>query len=119
MVWNIYVYAKENGEEPVSEFIASLPPKHQAKALWEVDLLSEHGIAMREPYVKSVKGERYKGIMELRVQQGNDISRIFYFLSVGNNFVLLHGFLKKDHKTPLQELETALRYMQDFRRRHL
>lgn len=51
MGWNIRLYAKENGEEPVSAFIASLPPKHQAKALWEIDLLEEHGAALREPYV--------------------------------------------------------------------
>ncbi|MCI1955831.1 MAG: type II toxin-antitoxin system RelE/ParE family toxin [Oscillospiraceae bacterium] len=119
MGWNVRLYAKENGEEPVSVFIASLPSKHQAKALWEIDLLEEHGAALREPYVKAVSGERYKGMMELRIQHGSDISRIFYFFPVRDTFILLHGFVKKDMKTPRRELETALRYMDDYRRRYL
>ena len=117
MEWNVVYYKKENGEEPVVDFIASLPSKHRAKALWEVRLLAEHGKSLREPYTKSIQGEKYKGLFELRVQQGKDISRVFYCLPVGNTFVLLHGFVKKMHKTPQRELETALRYMKDYLRR--
>lgn len=118
MKWNVIYYQKESGEEPVADFIASLPSKHRAKALWEVRLLVEYGTALREPYSKSIQGEKYKGLFELRVQQGNDISRIFYFLPVGNTFILLHGFIKKAGKTPTRELDTALRYMQDYQRRY-
>ena len=69
-------------------------------------------------YKKSIQGEKYKGLFELRVQQGNDISRIFYCLPVGNTFVVLHGFMKKTGKTPSRELETALRYKNDYLRRY-
>ncbi|MDR1764537.1 MAG: type II toxin-antitoxin system RelE/ParE family toxin [Lachnospiraceae bacterium] len=69
------------------------------------------------PYVDSIKGEKYKGLWELRIQQGSDISRIFYFLTIGNKFVLLHGFLKKTTKTPQAELDTALRNRDDYLRR--
>jgi phage-related protein len=34
-----------------------------------------------------------------------------------NNFILLHGFAKKTEKTPKQELDTALRYMKDYKMR--
>lgn len=117
MSWKVLFYKKESGEEPVKDFITSLPKKHQAKAVWEIDLLADYGTGLREPYVKSIKGEKYKGLLELRVQQGNDISRIFYFMPVGDTFVLLHGFVKKNQKTPPRELETALRYMEDYQRR--
>ncbi|WP_195985408.1 type II toxin-antitoxin system RelE/ParE family toxin [Clostridium sp. D33t1_170424_F3] len=117
MEWDVIYYEKESGEVPVEEFISTLSPKQRAKALWEVRLLAEHGTGLREPYAKSIQGEKYKGLFELRVQQGNDISRIFYFLPVGNTFVLLHGFVKKTNKTPPRELDTALRYMQDYLRR--
>jgi hypothetical protein len=40
MAWNVIYYRKENNEEPVKEFITTLPPKHRAKALWEVRLLA-------------------------------------------------------------------------------
>lgn len=117
MSWSIELYATENGEEPVMQFLDSLPGKHRAKAIWELDLLEEHGLSLKMPYVKNIQGEKYKGLMELRVQQGNDISRIFYFLPIGNKFVLLHGFVKKAQKTPRKELETALRYKEDYVRR--
>jgi phage-related protein len=71
------------------------------------------------PYVKSIRGEKYQGLWELRIQQGSDVSRIFYFLPVGNTFILLHGFLKKTQKIPPQELETALRYKADYLRRFI
>lgn len=116
-MWEIIIYAKENGREPVTEFIQSLPAKHQAKAIWEIDLLEEHGDRLQKPYVDSISGEKYKGLMELRVQFGGDISRIFYFTHVKNKIVLLHGFVKKDMKTPKRELDTALEYMKDFLRR--
>ena len=119
MDWKIIYYQKEDGTEPVSEFISTLPTKHAAKALWEIDLLAQFGTALRMPYTRAVEGEKYKGLFELRIQQGGDISRIFYILPVGNEFVLLHGFIKKSKKTPLGELETALRHMQDYLRRFI
>jgi phage-related protein len=110
-------YEKENGEIPVRAFILSLPPKHRAKALWEIRLLAEHGTGLREPYAKSVQGKKYKGLFELRIQQGNDISRIFYFLPIGNTFILLHGFVKKTDRTPERELATALHNKEEYLRR--
>jgi phage-related protein len=117
VVWTVRYYKRENGTEPVAEFIKTLPAKHAAKALWEIDLLEQLGNTLRMPYARPIKGEKYKGLFELRIQQGGDISRIFYILPVGNEFVLLHGFLKKGQDTPPQELDTALRYMKDHLRR--
>ncbi len=118
MSWNIELYATENGEEPVLNFLHSLTEKQRAKALWEIDLLAEHGPSLQMPYVRNIRGDRYKGLLELRIQQGNNISRIFYFISLEDSFVLLHGFIKKDQKIPKKELETALRYKNDYIRRY-
>lgn len=81
-------------------WIEILPEKHQAKALWEISLLEEYGLSIKMPYVKNIKGEEYKGPMELRVKQRSDISRIFYFLPVGHAFILLHGFVKNTRRLP-------------------
>jgi len=114
--WNVDYYIKENGESPVKEFIKTLPKKHRAKVFWEIDLLEELGTTIKEPYAKPIQGKKYKGLWELRIQQGSDASRVFYFLPVGNKFILLHGFVKKTNKTPASELETALSYMNDYKR---
>ena len=117
MTWKVWIYQKENGEEPVKEFIHSLPAKHQAKALWEISLLSDFGTELKAPYAKAITGDAFKGLWELRIKFSSDISRIFYFMPVGDTFVLLHGFLKKTDKTPSSELEKAKAYMVDYQRR--
>nr|WP_269144185.1 type II toxin-antitoxin system RelE/ParE family toxin [Clostridium guangxiense] len=99
------------------EFLLSLSPKMRAKAYSEIELLKEHGIYLKEPYVKSIKGEKYKGIYELRIKLGTDASRIFYFTYQDNKFILLSGFLKKTNKTPSIELEKARKYKDDFEKR--
>ena len=115
--WEVDYYIKENDESPVKDFVKTLPPKHSAKALWEIDLLEKLGTTIKEPYAKPIKGKKYKGLWELRIQQGSDASRVFYFLPVGNTFILLHGFLKKTNKTPPGELDIALSHMNDYKRR--
>ncbi len=82
-----------------------------------MELLAEFGSALKAPHVKPVKGERYRGMWELRTKFASDISRIFYFLPVGRRFILLHGYVKKNDKLDLRELETAKKYMDDYLRR--
>ena len=108
MDWEIEFYQKENGEIPVEDFLYSLRPKLRAKRL---------GINIREPFSTAIKGDRYKGLFELRVKFSSDIIRIFYFLFKKNTFVLLHGFLKKTNRIPERELEIALSYKLDYERR--
>ncbi len=114
MVWNIEIYQKENGEIPLVDFINSLPAKHKAKVFWEIELLKEFGIELKEPYSKAIKGDEYKGLWELRIKFASDISRIFYFLPFESTFILLHGFVKKTERTPKKELEIAKKYVEDY-----
>lgn len=112
-MWNIIFYEKEDGTAPVQTFLDKLPIKHHAKALRDIDVLEKYGATLTEPNVKHVKGK----LWELRVKSASDISRIFYFISVGKNIVLLHGFVKKTQKTPNKEIETANAYLEDYQRR--
>lgn len=117
MHWEIEYYIKENGDVPVVDFLLSLQPKMRAKAYSEIELLQEHGINLKEPYVKPIKGKKYKGLYELRIKLGSDASRIFYFTYHRNTFVLLNGFLKKTNSTPKVELEKAIKYKYDYEKR--
>lgn len=117
MDWQVEYYKKENGNIPVVDFLLSLNPKLRAKAFSEIELLEKHGNNLREPYTKSITGTKYKGLFELRVKFSTDISRIFYFTFKGNTFVLLNGFTKKTAKTPVSELDKAMRYKADYERR--
>lgn len=117
MNWDVEFYQKENGDVPVMEFLLSLSAKMRAKAYSEIELLEKHGLDLREPYVKPIKGEKYKGIFELRIKFASDISRIFYFTYSNNTFVLLSGFIKKTDQTPPRELDRAKQYKNDYEKR--
>jgi len=113
-MWNIVLYEKEDGTIPVQEFLDKLPEKHHAKALRDIDVLEKYGVALTEPHVKHIKDK----LWELRIRSASDISRIFYFIHVGENIVLLHGFVKKTQRAPDREIKTALDYLEDYQRRN-
>lgn len=117
-IFDLEFYMMENGKIPVKDFLYSLEPKLRAKAFRDIELLKELGTDLKEPYVKSIKGEKNKGLYELRIKFSKDIARIFYFTYYNNRFVLLHGFIKKSMKTPLNEIERARKYMNDYVRRN-
>ena len=117
MEWQVEYYKKENGDIPVLDFLLSLSKKIRAKAFSEINLLKRHGKNLKEPYVKAIKGEKYKGLFELRIKFASDISRIFYFCYSNNTFVLLNGLVKKTTEIPINELEKALKFKNDYERR--
>lgn len=111
----IEFYQKENGTIPVCEFLKEVPPKMRAKAIRDIEILEQFGKDLREPYVKPIKGN--DGLYELHIKFACDIARIFYFTYRDNRFILLHGFIKKTMKTPKNEIDRAVRYMEDYLRR--
>ena len=115
--WEVEFYKQSNGNIPAVEFLLTLSPKIRAKTFSEIELLKKHGNKLREPYVKSIKGDKYSGMFELRTKFGTDINRIFYFTWSNNTFVLLNGFTKKSDGMSKRELDKALRYKQDYERR--
>ncbi len=56
-----------------------------------------------------------KGLYEIRVEVGSNIFRIFSFFDKGNLVVLGNGFQKKTQKTPKQEIEKALKIMEEYK----
>jgi phage-related protein len=44
--------------------------------------------------------------------------RVLYFGYTGKRFVLLHGFVKKEGRTPTRNIEIAEKRMQDYVQRH-
>ena len=77
-------------------------------------MLEKYGTTLTEPYVKHIGSK----LWELRVKLASDISRVFYFVHIGKDIVLLHGFVKKTHKTPGREIRTANGYLADYLRRN-
>lgn len=109
----IIFYETLSGRCPVADFLEGLQTKHHAKAVRELELLEEFGQSLQGGNVAHI-GEK---LWELRIRFANDISRILYFIPIGNTIVLLHGFVKKTPKTPKREIGIALKRMKDYMRR--
>jgi phage-related protein len=118
-MFDIEFYKTEAGAEPVREVIDDLNKKaatskdariRRNKIVAYIDLLAEHGTWIGEPVAKHLDAE----IWELRPV--ND--RILFFFVKENRFILLHHFIKKTQKTPLQEIEQAKRNMRDYLERN-
>lgn len=105
-----------NGNSEVYEYIKELK-KHNIKEnkqkLKKIDLyiqlLSEYGLTLTEPYIKKLEGE----IWELRPLR----DRILFAGWCNNKFVLLSVFMKQTQKTPKKEIEKAKRLLEDYKQR--
>lgn len=110
--FEIIFYQREDGMEPVREFLDAQPLKMRAKLVKEINMLKMNGYELREPYSKHLRG----GIFEIRAKAGNDISRVLYFFYMGHRIVLTNGFVKKTQMTPKGEIEKAEKYRKDYLR---
>ncbi len=94
-------YRESNGNEPVRIWLQSLN-KLIKITLGEDISKVQFRWPLGMPLVRSL-GE---GIYELRSHIPNGIVRIF-FLVINKTMILLHGFIKKSQKLPIQELKIA------------
>jgi len=93
------------------DFYESQNDKVQAKIEWTLNLIKVTP-KVPEKFFKHMQGT--KGLYEIRVDVGSNIYRIFSFFDKGNLVVLGNGFQKKSQKTPKQEIEKALKIMEEY-----
>lgn len=117
-MYKIIFYRDKNGHSEVEEYLKLLASKRHSnkeckikftKITTYIDLLSEKGLALGEPYIKHIDEE----IWELRPLR----DRILFCYCDNNKFILLHQFMKKTQKTPLKEMEKAKRKLYDYKNR--
>lgn len=111
-MFTVVLYETENGKTPVEDWMDSLEPKMRAKLIAMLLLLEEKGNALRKPYTESL-GD---GIFELRAIQGNNISRALFFFYFDQRIIVTNGFIKKQQKTPANEIQLAKERRLDFLR---
>lgn len=104
-MFTVEFYSTADGRSPVRDFIKSLPKKLYSKTARAIKLLREHGNQIKPPYSMPL----CDGLFELRVKFSSDIVRIIYFYLEGRIIVLTNGFVKKQQKTPINEIELALK----------
>ena len=93
------------------DFYEKQPENVKTKIEWTLNLIQVTQY-IPEKYFKHLEGTN--GLYEIRVEVGRNIYRIFSFFDKGNLVVLGNAFHKKSQKTPKQELEKALKIMEEY-----
>ena len=93
------------------QFYSEQNKRVQDKIDWLIELVQTYQ-KLSSNHMKSIRN--VKGLFELRVMLGTNCWRIFCFFDEGNIVVLLNGFVKKDQKTPMREIEKAKLLMHKY-----
>ena len=98
---NVVFFKTDTGNEPVREWLKELP-KDDCKIIGADILTVQYAWPVGKPLVDNL-GD---GIWEVRSRLDNRIARTL-FAMVSQEIVLLHGFIKKQQKSPQDELDLA------------
>jgi len=94
-------YRSDVGGEPVRDWLKALPVAER-KIIGEDIKTVQFGWPLGMPLVAHLES----GIWVVRTRLSTRIARVLFVLD-GDVMVLLHGFIKKEQKTPKPELDLA------------
>jgi phage-related protein len=97
----VVFFKSRSGNEPVQEWLKALPLEDK-KTIGEDIKTVQFGWPLGMPFVRKLEA----GLWEVRVTLRGRIARILFTVE-GRYMVLLHGFIKKSQKTPLEDLNLA------------
>jgi len=90
-------------------FIITLTEKELIKLNYIISLL-ETEERMPVKFIRFVRD----GLYELRMEYNSNIYRVFFIFDEGQIVVLFNGFQKKTQKTPIGEIEKALKIKEAY-----
>jgi phage-related protein len=104
-------YLIEFYSDRVESSVLALPKRLRARFFALIDRMETYGPNLGEPHTSAMGG----GLFEMRLKGAEGIARVFYCAVVERRVLLLHCFVKKDAKTPRDELDTARRRLKEVR----
>jgi phage-related protein len=84
----------------------------RTKVYKTLELLKEFGPFLTEPHSKSITGT--KKLRELRIKQGSNIVRLFYFHHKNKTYIVTSGYIKKGNKTNKKEIAKAEKILNEI-----
>jgi phage-related protein len=97
-------YRTEAGGEPVRDWLKRLPFPEDRKRIGEDIKTVEFGWPIGMPICRPLGDAIYE--VRTKLKQ-NRISRVLFYIDRRDRMVLLHGFIKKSQKTPVEDLDLA------------
>lgn len=110
---NVYFYKTNSGNEPVREWLKSLPKEDMRIIGFDIKTV-QYGYPIGMPLTRALQGTG--GLEEVRSNIKNGIVRVIFYVE-DNKMVLLHGFIKKTQTTPKKELDLAIKRYKELSKR--
>lgn len=110
-VLDVRFFKTKAGSEPVREWLKSLSASER-KAIGEDIKTVQFGWPLGMSLVDHIGGD----IWEVRIKLDSRIARVLFVLEEGV-MVLLHGFIKKQQKTPIPDIDVAKDRLKQLRGR--
>jgi len=108
MAVKAYYFLKSSGRCPLEEYIRSLNLKRDAAYIHAtIDKLIQHNGQLPSPYAKKVRDK----VWELRSPLGN---RVFYFIDMGREIILLDGYTKKTNRIAPRVLKRVINMYREY-----
>jgi phage-related protein len=107
----IEFYKTSTGKCPVEEFLDSLSDRHTQKVAWVLRLIERLEIVPQQ-YLKKLAGT--EDLWEIRAQIGGNSYRLLGFFDGPQLLILTSGFVKKQQKIPVREIEVAYRRRTEY-----
>lgn len=85
--------------------------EERAEILATLNGVQQHGTDAIGVEFRQIEGK----LWELKIKSHGNQHRIFYVVQKGKEMFLLHAYLKKTPRTPMNEMETAKRRMKQLR----
>lgn len=102
-------FRESTGSEPVRDWLKRLPVEEMREIGSDIKTV-QFGWPIGMPVVDHIGGD----VWEVRTRLSTRIARVL-FVSEGNVMVLLHGFIKKERKTPKADLDIAKQRLKKLR----
>ena len=105
----VFFYKSQSGNEPVRDWLKDLPLQDK-KVIGEDIKTVQFGWPLGMPLVRKLEPE----LWEIRSNTSAGIARVLFTVQV-QVIVLLHGFIKKSARTPLDDLLLARKRLAQVR----
>ena len=102
-------FRESTGSEPVRDWLKRLPVEEMREIGSDIKTV-QFGWPIGMPVVDHIDGDMW----EVRTRLSTRIARVLFVLE-GNVMVLLHGFIKKERKTPKDDLDIAKQRLKKLR----
>lgn len=107
----LILFREVDGSVPLVEWLDELIPKARDRCLERLERLEEVGHELRRPHADYLRDDIY----ELRAKHLGVNYRMLFFFHGTKVVVVSHGFSKQESKVPKQEIDKAIRRMNEFR----